>query len=240
MCGSLVVGSVDGPAVSGQIDAPASGVDHRLDADDHSFDKPRPVARTSVIRNARLLVHRLAESVSFKFTDHRETISLNIRLHRVSYVTDSVPGHSSFDTLVEGSLCDIEEFPGLGRHFPDGVSVSRITVISFVQRSNVSSEYVALPEDLVRRKTVDDDIIHRSADRCGKTLIPKETWNRSVVTDKGLGHLIQLRSCHTRGDPLPDLCQCPGNQDGVLAQKLDFFLCLRSYHRHSIIKKLHA
>ena len=77
----------------------------------------------------------------------------------MSDVTSPVAGDRSLDALVERSLGHIHKLPGLGVHFPDRESVSRITVIAFVQGAYVGSHDVALLKDIVRRETVDNDII---------------------------------------------------------------------------------
>ena len=125
----------------------------------------------------------------------------------MSDVTCPVAGDRRLDALVERSLGHIHKLTGLGVHFPYRESVSRITVVAFVQGAYVGGHDVALLQDIVRRKTVDNDIIDRCTYSGGKTLESKKTRNGSVVADKSLGHLIQPRGCHTRGDHLTDFRQ---------------------------------
>ena len=56
-----------------------------------------------------------------------------------------------------------------------------------------------------------------------------------MVTDEGLGHPVQLLSCHTGGDPLTDLRQRTRHQLTVDPQEFDLFLCFRPYHFDAVI-----
>ena len=77
----------------------------------------------------------------------------------MSDVTSPVAGDRGLYAFVERSLGHIHKLTGLGVHFPNRESVSRITVIALVQGAYVGSHDVALLEDIVRRETVDDNIV---------------------------------------------------------------------------------
>ena len=183
-----------------------------------------------IVGNTGFLVHLLAYSVSFEFADDGETERLSVRLHRVSDIACAIACHGSLDSLVQGCLGDIQELPGFGIHLPDREGVSRITVVAFVQGSAVYGNDVTFFERAVGRKTVHDYIVYAHAESCREAIETFEGRNGTMITDEGLGHLIQLRSCHTWGDQLTNLGQGTGHQVTVDPEQFDFFFSLRPEH----------
>ena len=139
-------------------------------------------------------------------------------MHRVSDIAGSVSIHGLLYALVEGSLRDIKELSGLRIYLPDREGVAGVAIVTFVQGSYVTGDYVSLLEDVVGRESVHDYVIHRGAYCCRKSFKTQEAWNRSVVTDESLRHPIQLFSCHTWGNGLADFGQCLGHQYSVLSK----------------------
>ena len=183
-----------------------------------------------VIGNARVFVHFLAHAVAFQLTDNGKTKTFRIRLHRVSDIAGAIACNRRFYPFVQRCLGDIQEPAGFGVHLPDREGVGRIAVVSFVQGSAIHGDDVTLFQGAVGRKTVYHDIVHAHAKRCREAVKTFEGGNGAMITDKGLGHLVQLRSCHTRGDQLTDLCQRLGHQLSIDAEQFDFFFGLGPEH----------
>ncbi len=101
---------------------------------------------------------------------------------------------------------------------------------SLPRGSAIYGNDVSLFEGAVAGKTMDHYIVHAHAERRGKAIETFEGRNCTVVADEGLGHLVQLRSCHTRGDQFTDLGQCTRHQISVDAEQLNLFFGLRPYH----------
>ncbi len=98
---------------------------------------------TSIIWNARILVHTFPDSVAFKLTYNGKTERLSVRLYRVSNITHPVAINSLLYSFVQGCLSYIQEFTGLLIHFPNRESISGVAIIAFhlcatVNRDNIS------------------------------------------------------------------------------------------------------
>ena len=61
--------------------------------------------------------------------------------------------------LLPAILGDSQEFCGLLVHLPDREGVRGVTVVALVYSSTVDGHYIALAELVVRRKTVDHDVV---------------------------------------------------------------------------------
>ena len=69
-------------------------------------------------------------------------------------------------------------------------------------------------------------LVDRNAQRGGIALVPEESGNRSVRTDKIFGYLIQLLGGDAGRDVATHLRQRLAHQDVVFAKQLDFLVCL--------------
>src|SRR5574344_3042574 len=128
----LVIGSMHCPTVPGHIHTSSTSIYHWLNTYSHSVYEMRSVTLTSIIRNPRILVHTLSDSVAFQLAYYGKTERLSVRLYRVSNIAHPVAINSLLYSFVQGCLSYIQEFTGLLIHFPNRESISRVTVVSFI------------------------------------------------------------------------------------------------------------
>ena len=77
------------PAVLLYHDVPATEINHRLNADTHSFFKEWPDTATSIIGDFGILMHFTAYAMTAHLADHSVTVAFAIRLHCICDVTDT-------------------------------------------------------------------------------------------------------------------------------------------------------
>ena len=69
-----------------------AGVQHGFDGKDHAGLERHPLAGIAIVKNLRLIVINLADSVTTVFTHDAETVFLRNRLNRVTNVTQRSAG----------------------------------------------------------------------------------------------------------------------------------------------------
>src|SRR5829696_1819776 len=77
----------DGPAIGELLDLTPSGVDHRLDREDHAGRQFLERAGPAVVKDLRLLVEFLADAVPAKLAHHAVAVLFGMRLNRMADVT---------------------------------------------------------------------------------------------------------------------------------------------------------
>ena len=132
-----VIGSVYRPTIFSKIHIPGAGIDHRLNTNCHSGNEPGAVTPSSVIRDSGLLMHSLADSMTFQFPYHGESERFSIRLYRVSDITCPVTIHGLLNALVQRGLRHIEKLAGFRIYLPYREGISGVTVVSLVQSTTV-------------------------------------------------------------------------------------------------------
>src|SRR5687767_630025 len=81
-----------------------SGVNHWFDRDDHAHGEAAALARLTVVRDMRGLVHGPPDAVSDELPDHREASGLDVRLDRKTEISQPFTGNALRNGLIQGDL----------------------------------------------------------------------------------------------------------------------------------------
>ena len=83
--------------------------DHRLHGQSHAGTQPGAMARFSEVGHAGLLMHRTADAVAGKVTDHAVAEALGIGLNGVADIPKMIAVYGLAHTLVKALLRDLDE-----------------------------------------------------------------------------------------------------------------------------------
>src|SRR6266404_730957 len=78
----------------------ASGIDHRLDGQDHALPQSNSTVRFAVIRHRRFLMQLLADAMTHEGTDNRVASTLCGLLNRKAEIAQPLSRVELFDSLV--------------------------------------------------------------------------------------------------------------------------------------------
>ena len=99
--GWLPVASTDGPTVTFLHDFFLSESNHRFDGEHHAFAQLDACATISLVRHLWVFVHFAPYSMSDELADDAVTELLDVTLHSVADVADTVACHRRLDAFVE-------------------------------------------------------------------------------------------------------------------------------------------
>src|SRR5271170_1091809 len=176
-------------------------IHHRLDREHHALLQLGTLARRSVIRQLRVLVHLRADSVAHEFAHHRIPVLFYPLLHRCRYVAQAIPCPDLRDALFQRFPRHAQQLLALRRHLPNWHRQRRVAKIPAQLHSEIHRKNVALAQfPRCRWNPVHHFLIDRSAHRARITAIAFERGSRPVLLRVTFGELIQL----FRRDARPD------------------------------------
>jgi hypothetical protein len=104
-----MVGGDDGPTVAKHTNVLLAGVDHRLNGKDHAFLKRQTLAGLAVVKDLRLFMEFLADTVPTKLAHHGKTVALRERLDGVTDVPDGCARLHLANATPHGLVRDLGE-----------------------------------------------------------------------------------------------------------------------------------
>ena len=139
-----------------------------------------------------------------------------MRLHCMSDVSEMVACLCHVNSLVERLLCGCKQTLNVFRHLTDTKGIAGISVISLIDSATIDGNYVAFLKDSpCIWNAVDNHIIHRRTDTRRKGTASKriretlECRLGTMIPDKLLSYLVQLKGGNPRSDMFSQFAKCP-------------------------------
>lgn len=124
------VGGDGRPAVLQHPHLEGTGVDHRLDGDHHTADQSGASAGLAIVRDLRLLVQMLTNTVADEVTDDSAAERFGIGLHGMPDIRDPASLAREFHALEKALLRDINKPLRFGRDLPAGIGCGAVPMES--------------------------------------------------------------------------------------------------------------
>ena len=115
------------PIIVEQCNLAISHCNHRLYRYAQTVLQLLPRTTRAVIGNLRVLVHFMANSVTYEFTHDPIALSFCVLLHRIAYISQALANYCLLYTLIQGFLGRIQQLAYSWRHFTNGKCVARIS-----------------------------------------------------------------------------------------------------------------
>ena len=145
---SAVLG-LHGPSVASELGLMSSGVDHRLDCEDHpGLDEVSGIFRSLVV-DVRFFVEFDAGSMSCIFTHNRVSMPLRVFGDLIADIPESVSGIYLLDPDFETGASHVYEFFTFLRGLPDLIHSRSIAYVSVQNSCHVYIEDIAFLEDFL-------------------------------------------------------------------------------------------
>src|SRR5689334_9949705 len=178
-----------------------SGIDHRLDRDDHTFLQSRAAPRFAVIREVRFIVHFGADAVPDEFADDRKTILFDQTLDRVADIAEAIARPHLLDGAVERIAGNVEELLQLRVDAAHGHGDSRIRIVAVDFHAEVDGYDVAFAQlALGRRNAVNDLAVHGGTEHARVPPIALERCVTRLAADFLLGGFFEIHGRDARAD----------------------------------------
>lgn len=215
--------------------------EHRFDCEDEPGFKLHPRPGVSSVRNAWRLVHLASDPVTTEVGGDPVSGAPSDAPDRCRHVSQSGTGLCSG---YRGAKCRLRPFDQPlrrpGRRADDEAPRS-VSAPAPQVHSEIDADEVAINKAVVARDTVDDDVVHRDADRPGvwgrgeRGVIVQEGWMRPRLDDQLVGQPIQIKDGHSGNGGLLQRRQGACDKDPRLAHLGDLGAGLeaRGGHPHN-------
>ena len=206
----LSVGGLHRPAVAQLSDGGGTGVDHGLDGQGHSPEKPGAVAWAAVIWDLRRFVHLGSHAVAHVFPDHGKAVLLHIGLNRRGDVLKalSLPGET--DALEEALPGHVDQALGLRGNPSAGECRRAVSMKAPDVRAHVHADDIAFLQDPFSGDAVDDFVVDADAGAGWVAVVMEKGRDRPLLADKPLHRVVDLLGCHAGLYHFP--CQGTGSR----------------------------
>jgi len=165
-----------------------------------------------------------ANAMPNKLANNRKSMRLNMLLNGAGHVSDSVAHSGLRNTFLQRSLRHFDQECDLRRYGPDGNGDGCVTIKSFVARTKIQRNNVALAKDFfLRRDAMHDLFVHRCAQTRRKTFISLECGLCAMIAAVLLRQSIQLKRRDPFSDPRLQQPENTGDNLIRLEEQLDFF-----------------
>ena len=164
------------------------------------------------------------------FTYHTVAATLTVGLHRIADVADTLAGTSSRNALVKRLLSGGQELHHRLVHFPHGESVAAVAIVAVKLHNEVCAYYVSVLKNVVRRKTMDHDLIDLDAQRTWKALVSETRRASAVVKDEFPRYRVKLTGRDAWLHPPRHFTERARRQVACGTHLLDFFCSFEIYH----------
>src|SRR5271170_1575226 len=177
-------------------------VHHRLNRQHHAFGQLRTLPLFAKVRNLRRFMQLRPNAVPDKIAHHAESVRLHVLLDRRPNVSHRVADLYLLDPFVQRSLGHLEQLLQFRsqlrahRNRDRSVSVIPIAYHAAVDGNDVSR----FQRSLLRRDTVHDLFIDRSAQHTWIAEISFERWRRPKFRNQLLGGFLQIHRGNARRD----------------------------------------
>src|SRR5579872_1040995 len=165
------VGGHHRPAVGFGSDFPGTGIDHRLDRDDHARLEYRTRARATIVGHRRVFVQARADTVTDQGAHDRESLGLDVLLHRRAHIGDVSAWTHLVDAAYQRFSSDVDEVLRFLRHAAHRNRASHVRIPAVDARADVYLEQIALLQLASAGDAMHDLVVDRRAHRSAKAVI---------------------------------------------------------------------
>ena len=229
----MVLGD-DRPAVGQLANLAASGVQHRLDGEDHAGLQLGTGAGTPVVQHLGIFMEVAADAVAAELAHDGKALFLGIGLDDVADVAQACAGSHLLDAQPQALPGDIHQTLGQHRRLADHEHAAGVAVEAILDDRDIDVEDVAVLELAVTGDAVADLVVDRRTDRLGvgrmarRGVIERRGDRALHVGHVGVAETVQLLGGGARHHEGGDVVQKLGRQSAGNTHFLDFFRGLDS------------
>ncbi len=174
------------PLVGKYMNRSRAGIDHGLDRNDKPWLYQVASSRTTIVWHLGRLVHVPPYPMPNIRSHHRKPLSLDILLDSMPNITYVISWNCLRNAYGKCLIGHSQQCARLVTAVATDHTASRVCPPAVQGEATVKANQIAILEWPVRRNTVNYLFIDRNADRLWISIVPKKSWNTTMLTDEGI------------------------------------------------------